>query len=163
MVNFVEKNYIKEVGVYNVVISNIDLKETKNGLGKYFEFILENPEKASYVVRVNCENTNDKACEIGYGTLLKLLRALNEDNLIENCKYLEPKAKDYTELFKLIIENQLIGRINKETEFGLEIYNKKPKEVFNAITGQNEMATQLGEKFFSLKKEEPKLDDSIPC
>lgn len=160
MVNYVEKNYITEVGIYNVVISNIDLKTNDKG-NKYFEFIVKDKNEATKMIIINCQNS-DKACEIGYGTLLKLLRALNEIGLVDNCKYLEPKAKNYNELFQLIIENKLIGRIDTTKEFGLEIYNKKPKTIFDPLTKEDEIVIEKGEKFFSLKKEEPKVDDKIP-
>jgi hypothetical protein len=157
MVNYVEKNYIEKVGKYKVVISNIDLKTNDKG-NKYFEFILKNENEATKKIIINCQNS-DKACEIGYGTLLKLLRALNENGLIENCKFLEPKADDYNNLFKAIIENGIIGRINTETEFILELYNKKPKEQFDVISGENKLVIEISEKFYPVDE---KLDDKIP-
>ena len=44
--------------------------------------------------------------------------------------------------------------------FTLEVYNKKPKPVFNSLTNTEEERVELGEKFFPLTDE--KLDDSIP-
>lgn len=163
MVNFVDKverNYLDKPGKYKVRISKVEEFKTKSLTGIYQMFSFETENQECYNVRANSMNNSDKAVEIGYGVFLKILRANNQDKLVDLCKNLEPMASDYNELWRLIKVNGIIERINLGQELILELYYKKPKVIFNSLTSREEEIVELGEKFFPLTDE--KLDDSVP-
>ena len=116
-------------GKYQAVVTDSEMKPTKNGNGQYLELTFEiigGEYKSRRVwARLNLENQNAQAVQIARADLSAICRAVNV-----------PQPKDSIELHNLPLTITVRCRKNQEGEITNEIKGYAPRESFTGAAAQ---------------------------
>lgn len=132
-VNYTETNLLTEDGIYSVVLKDFSFKPTKKG-GEMLSIYMEEKNKGGVFLNLNVQNENDLACQIAYGTFLKLFNNLPlVKSQIRNYEQLE-EVNSFNDLWKKIIEEELYKRLEGQI-VTIKLINENYVSI-NPLTGE---------------------------